>query len=90
MYGILYYRSPWLSLVVVCLGLPPLYIQVGTAEVPLDDGRGLADAARAAGVAAKLDVWEGMVHVWRNNGAGMPEGTQAVEKIGAWLRKTVG
>ena len=70
-------------------GLPPLLIQVGTAEVLLDDARRLADAARAAGVQVELDVWEGMVHVWQNNGLGLPEGKQAVEKIGAWLRETI-
>jgi acetyl esterase/lipase len=71
-------------------GLPPLLIQVGTAEVLLDDARSLAAAARAAGVKVELDEWEGMVHVWQNSGPALPEGKAAVEKIGAWLRSTVG
>ena len=70
-------------------GLPPLLIQVGTSEVLLDDARRLAEKARAAGVEAELEVWEDMVHLWQNNGPGMPESREAVEKIGAFLRKVV-
>ena len=70
-------------------GLPPLLIQVGTSEVLLDDARRLAEKARAAGVEAELEVWEDMVHLWQNNGPAMPESREAVEKIGAFLRKAV-
>jgi acetyl esterase/lipase len=38
----------------------------------------------------ELDLWEEMTHVWQNNGAQLPEGQQAVERIGAFLRARVG
>ena len=38
-------------------GLPPLLIQVGSAEVLLDDATRLAERASAAGVNATLEVW---------------------------------
>src|SRR5215475_2092435 len=45
-------------------GLPPLLIQVGTAETLLDDASRLAERARKAGVAVTYEPWEGMIHVW--------------------------
>lgn len=68
-------------------GLAPLLIQVGTAEVLLDDATRLADKARAAGVHVQLEAWEHMVHVWHNNGPDLPEGQQAVAGVGRFLRE---
>jgi len=45
-------------------GLPPLLIQVGTAETLLDDSRRLATRARYAGVDVSYAEWEGMPHIW--------------------------
>ena len=46
-------------------GLPPLLVQVGTAEVLLDDSLRLADRAKEAGVDVTLEVWDDMPHVWQ-------------------------
>jgi len=43
-------------------GLPPISIHVGDDEVLLDDSRRYFERAVAAGVDARLDVWEGMPH----------------------------
>jgi len=67
-------------------GLPPLLVQVGTAEVLLDDSTRLAERARAAGVEVELEVWDDMVHVWQAFAAILPEGREAVERIGAFVR----
>lgn len=41
-------------------GLPPIYIQVGTAELLLDDSVELAKRAKEAGVDVTLDIWDDM------------------------------
>jgi acetyl esterase/lipase len=46
-------------------GLPPLLIQVGSAELLYDDGRRLAQRARRAGVDVHFEAYTGMVHVWQ-------------------------
>ncbi|MDP2123667.1 MAG: alpha/beta hydrolase [Parvibaculum sp.] len=66
-------------------GLPPLLIQVGSDEVLLDDARDLDRRARAAGVVADLEVWDGMIHVWQAFYQMLPEGERAIERIGGWL-----
>lgn len=70
-------------------GLPPMLIQVGTAEILLDDSVRLAEKIRAAGGRVKLEQWEDMTHVWHNNGPDLPEGNQAVENIGAYLKRNI-
>ncbi len=45
-------------------GLPPLFIQVGSREVLLDDSRKLAVRARADDVPVRLEEWPGLFHVW--------------------------
>ncbi|GAB4344010.1 MAG: alpha/beta hydrolase [Candidatus Abyssubacteria bacterium] len=68
-------------------GLPPLLIQVGTAEVLLDDSTRLAERARAAGVSVELEPWEDMIHVWQYFAAMLPEGQQAIDRIGEFVRE---
>jgi len=70
-------------------GLPPLLIQVGTAEVLLDDATRLADRARAAGVDVVLEPWEDMIHMWHFFPM-LPEGQQAIDRIGEFVRKHTG
>jgi len=67
-------------------GLPPLYIQVGTAETLLDDSNRLAERARKAGVDVTLEHWDDMIHVFHAFAAVLPEGQEAIEKIGSFLR----
>ena len=67
-------------------GLPPLYIQVGTAETLLDDSTRLAERARKAGVDVTLEIWDDMIHVFQAFAAVLPEGQEAIEKIGRHLR----
>jgi acetyl esterase/lipase len=68
-------------------GLPPLLIQVGTAETLLDDSTRLAERARKSGVSVTLEPWENMVHVWQAFAPILDEGQQAIEKIGAFVLK---
>jgi monoterpene epsilon-lactone hydrolase len=68
-------------------GLPPLLIQVGTAETLLDDSTRLSARAKAAGVDVELERWEDMIHVFQAYGEMLPEATQAIERIGEFIRK---
>ena len=68
-------------------GLPPLLIQVGDAETLLDDSMRLNDRAKAAGVSTKLEVWPEMIHVWQLFASFLPEGQQAVDGIGSFLKE---
>lgn len=70
-------------------GLPPLLLQVGDAEVLLDDTRVFADRARAAGVEVHDEVWPHMFHVWHHQWAQVPEARQAIERIGAFCQRAV-
>lgn len=67
-------------------GLPPLLIQVGAAEILVDDSRQLAATAEANGVETTLEVWPDMVHVWQMFAGRVPESTEAVERIGQFVR----
>lgn len=68
-------------------GLPPLLLLVGTWEVLLDDSTRFAAKAQSAGVAVDLEVWEEMIHIWPFFAAILPEGQQAIERMGAFIRK---
>jgi acetyl esterase/lipase len=48
-------------------GLPPLLIQVGSDEILLDDSRRFAEAVENVGGTVRLEVWEGMHHVFQLN-----------------------
>jgi len=71
-------------------GLPPLLIHVGTAETLLDDSTRLAERARSAGVDVVLEPWEDMIHVWHFFASMLPEGQQALDRIGEFIRERVG
>lgn len=66
-------------------GLPPLFIQVGTDEVLLDDATRLADQARAASVEVTLEIWDGMFHSWQAWGFLLPEAQRSVRHIGKFI-----
>jgi acetyl esterase/lipase len=67
-------------------GLPPLLIQVGTAETLLDDSTRLAERARKNGVQVTLEPWEDMIHVWHAFASLLPEGRQAIDRIGEFVK----
>ena len=69
-------------------GLPPLLIQVGTADLLLSDSERLATAATHAGVDVTLQIGEGLPHVYQLL-LGTPEAAQATEQIGKFLRARV-
>lgn len=66
-------------------GLPPLLIQVGSAEVLLDDAVQLTARAAEADVAVQLEVWPEMPHVWHAFAHQLSEGRDAIAAAGAFL-----
>ena len=67
-------------------GLPPLLIQVGTAETLMDDSTRLAERAKKAGVKVTLEPWENMIHVFQVFAGMLDEGQQAIDKAGDFIR----
>jgi epsilon-lactone hydrolase len=68
-------------------GLPPVRIHVGDDEVLLDDSLGYVQRAIAAGVDAKVDVWEGMPHGFVGSVGRLDAASGALGAIGAFLSK---
>jgi len=71
-------------------GLPPLLIQVGSAECLLDDARRLAARAEQAGVDVRLEVADRMIHVWHLFAPMLSEGRDAIERAGSFVRERTG
>ena len=68
-------------------GLPPLMVQVGTAEAFLEDNLRFADRANNAGVHVELDTWPDMVHAWQFFAPFLEEGQHALERIGEFFNR---
>lgn len=68
-------------------GLPPLLLQAGDAEVLYEQIVAFHQKARAAGVAAELDVGKDMVHVWHMFAAFEPEARRAIARAGEFIRQ---
>ncbi|RZS90896.1 acetyl esterase/lipase [Motilibacter rhizosphaerae] len=69
-------------------GLPPLLVQVGSAEILLDDATQLAARAAEADVPVQLEVYPGATHVFQH-GADGSGGTadEALARVGAFVRR---
>jgi acetyl esterase/lipase len=66
-------------------GLPPLLVHAGADEALRDDSTRLVDRARAAGVAATLELWPEVPHGWQMMGF-LPEARESREKAIAFLK----
>ncbi len=66
-------------------GLPPIRVHVGNDEVLLDDSLRYVERAVAAGVDARVDVWEGMAHGFVSGIGILTASTQALEAITGFL-----
>ena len=66
--------------------IPPLLIQVGEHEMLRDDSTRLATKAQADGIQVKLEVWQGMFHVFQSHEPLLPEARVAIEHIADFIR----
>jgi acetyl esterase/lipase len=71
-------------------GLPPLLIQVATAEILLDDALNLTRRAAHAGVDVTFEGWPGLVHAWQLFSHDLEEGRAACARAGQWLNARLG
>ena len=67
-------------------GLPPLFFQVGSTEILLDDSRRCAERAREAGVPAEVEVWDRMPHGWQALSFS-PESGRAIGRLADFIRE---
>lgn len=67
-------------------GLPPLLIQVGSAETLLSDSTRLAEAAGAAEVRVTLEVWPYMIHAFPLWNGTLDAGRRALGVAGRFMR----
>lgn len=65
--------------------LPPLAIQVGTDELLLDDARRYAAQAAEKGTEVRLDVFEGLHHVFQRSTRDLPSARRALDAAAGFL-----
>lgn len=71
-------------------GLPPIFMNAGGAETLLDNAQRFEAIAKRAGVEVRLDVAEGMQHVYPFLAGRAPEGDKAVNDMADWVRPKLG
>ncbi len=70
-------------------GFPPILLVVGGVEALLDDSVSFVKKAVEAGVAAKVQIWKGMPHVFLLYGF-LPETALARRAVVAWIGAVLG
>jgi monoterpene epsilon-lactone hydrolase len=71
-------------------GWPPLLFQTTTCEILHDHSKRMVEKAKAAGVPAELQSWDGMIHVFQLFGFNyFPEAKEAIAKIAAFVNEHV-
>ena len=70
-------------------GMPPMHVQVGDDEILLSDATRLAEKIKSTGGTIEIDVWPDMWHVFQAFLLVVPESRDAIDKLGAYIRKTV-
>ena len=67
-------------------GLPPMLVQVGTAETLLDDSIRLTRLAAQADVRVTLEAWPDMIHAWTLFYQEVDAGRRSLASMGAFVR----
>lgn len=80
-------RTPLVSPIRADLhGLPPMLIQVGSAETLLSDAIRLAAVAGEADVRVQLEIWPEMIHAWHLFYQQLAAGREALAAVGTFIR----
>jgi epsilon-lactone hydrolase len=67
--------------------LPPLLIQAGSEEVLLDDAVALHRKSLAEGVRAKIEIFDGMIHVFQMFHPVLDDGAQAIANAARFVEE---
>ncbi|NUU21425.1 MAG: alpha/beta hydrolase [Streptomycetaceae bacterium] len=67
--------------------MPPLFVQVSSAERLLDDSLRLVDRAARAGVHVEMEVWPHMPHAWQVASGFLPEATEASARTSSFINR---
>jgi acetyl esterase/lipase len=70
-------------------GLPPAFVDVGSAEVFRDEAVAYADRLWAAGVQAELHVWAGGFHMFHGPAPAAALSVASVAARADWVRRTL-
>src|SRR5262245_3084160 len=85
------HKDPRVSVLYADLrGLPPILIQVGSAETLLADSTRFAAAAGAADVPVTLEIWPHMIHAFHLWNAHLEPARRALANAGAFIRRELG
>jgi acetyl esterase/lipase len=84
-------RGPYASPLFADLhGLPPMYIQVGTEEILLDDSMRFVQRAKDAGLDVSFDIYQGYFHVFQAFFRAFRTARNANKKLAAFLVQQIG
>ena len=67
--------------------LPPILIQVGTAETMLDDSKRFFEKAKKVNVDINIEIWKDMFHGWHGNAHILKDAELAIQSIGNFCKK---
>ena len=70
-------------------GLPPLLVQVGSAELLRDQVRAFAERAKAAGVDVRLELWPDMIHAWHLWASIFEASRRAIDQVAEFARRRI-
>ena len=79
-------RNPQISPVHADLGgLPPVLVQVGSAETLLDDAVAIVERMGQADGRVTLEIWPRMIHAWHLWSPRVAEGRDALASAGRFM-----
>jgi acetyl esterase/lipase len=70
-------------------GLPPVLFQAGSTEVLADDSRRIHEKMIAAGIGSRLEIFDGVSHVWQMTIGIIPEARKALQNTADFIREHV-
>ena len=67
-------------------GICPLLLQGGAVEIGSHNTKRVAARGREAGVEVVAELWDDMWHVFQASAPMLPEGQQAIDRVGEWIK----